>query len=271
MSEQQDFTGIKARMKAMWMAADFEQIAQFTRPEAQQFISRLQLPRGASLLDVACGTGNLSIPAAQAGATVEGVDIDSNSLATARTRAEREGLTIRFQEGDAEALPFPDEQFDVVVSMFGAMFAPRPELAASEMARVCRQGGLIAMANWTPDGFVGKTFQLTTSYAPMPPGLYPPVLWGDDRVARQRFGDKASSFETHRRELLFDYPFGPAEAVAFHREYLGPTRAAFARLDEEGQRKLAADMLKLYTDKNEGDDSHTKIKSEYLEVRVIKA
>ena len=156
-------------------------------------------------------------------------------------------------------------------SMSGAMFATRPEPAASEMARVCRQGGLIAMANWTPEGFVGKTFQLTTKYAPMPPGLHPPFLWGDDRVARQRFGDKASSYETHRRELLFDYPFGPAEAVAFHREHLGPTRTAFARLDEVGQRQLAAEMVKLYAENNEGDDHHIKIKSEYLEVRVIKA
>lgn len=140
------------------------------------------------MLDVACGTGNLAIPAARRGAQVTGVDIAPNLVEQARQRATGEGLQVTFEEGDAEQLPYPDAQFDLVMSMFGAMFAPRPERVASELARVCRQGGTIAMANWTPEGFVGKTFNLTSRYVPPPDGVPAPVLWG------QRKGCKGATW-----------------------------------------------------------------------------
>ena len=187
-----DFNTLKTQMRAIWMAGDFGMIARHTAKEAEEFVSRLPIQRGARVLDVACGTGNTAIPEARAGALVTGVDIASNLLAQARQRAKQEGLEITFTEGDAERLSYPDASFDAVVTMFGAMFAPRPELVAAEMLRVCRPGGLIAMANWTPTGFVGRTFAATAKHAPPPPGLPAPVLWGDEATVRQRFGDRKS-------------------------------------------------------------------------------
>src|SRR5277367_7117273 len=153
---------LKQRMKTSWMAGDFGQIAKRLANGAEDFIARLELKPGMKVLDVACGTGNQSLPAARTGAQVTGVDIATNLLAQARQRAAEENLAIQFDEGDAEQLPYGDAQFDVVLSMFGAMFAPRPEVVASEFKRVCRPGGLIAMANWTPESFVGKTFRVNS-------------------------------------------------------------------------------------------------------------
>lgn len=267
-----DFQALKARMKAMWSDGDFSQIAPFIAHEGEKFIARLEVQPGARLLDVACGTGNLAIPAARAGAIVTGVDIAPNSLAVARERAQQEGLKVQFNEGDAEEMPYPDGQFDFVVSMFGAMFAPRPEKTASELARVCRSGGLVAMANWAPQGFVGKSFQLSMRYAPPPPGLSAPILWGEEAVARQRFANFSGSFQAQTRELIFDYPYSPAGLVDLHRQHLGPSKATYARLDEEGQRQLNSEMVKLYSEHNQSKDpDRTVIASEYLEVRFRKA
>src|SRR5918997_2114650 len=151
-----EMESLKTRLKAMWMAGDFGQVAKHIETGAEEFIARLALKPGVRLLDVACGSGNLAIPAARAGAIVTGVDIATNLLEQARARAESEGLKIQFDEGDAEKLPYADASFDIVVSMFGAMFAPRPELVAAELVRVCRPGGRIAVADWTPGGFVGR-------------------------------------------------------------------------------------------------------------------
>lgn len=150
-----EIEALKARLKASWMAGDFGQIAKYSEPFAEQFITRRAIQPGMQVLDVVCGTGNLAIPAARAGAIVTGVDIATNLLEQARSRAKAEGLNIQFDQGDAEQLPYPDASFDFVVSMFGAMFAPRPEMVAAELVRVCRSGGRIAMANWTSDGFIG--------------------------------------------------------------------------------------------------------------------
>ena len=146
-AESSDFAQLKSNMKASWMAGDFGQIANFTVKAAEEFVARAALASGARVLDVACGTGNTAIPAARAGGLVTGVDIASNLLEQATKRAAAEHLQIRFREGDAEALPFDDGQFDLVLTMFGAMFAPRPERVAAELIRVCKPGGLIAMAN----------------------------------------------------------------------------------------------------------------------------
>jgi SAM-dependent methyltransferase len=151
-----DFAQLKSGMKATWMAGDFGQIANFISGEAADFVARIDLKAGNRVLDVACGTGNSAIPAAKAGAKVTGVDIATNLLEQARKRAASEHLEIRFEEGDAELLPYADQSFDVVLSMFGAMFAPRPERVAAELLRVSKPGGLVAMANWTPHGFIAK-------------------------------------------------------------------------------------------------------------------
>jgi len=265
---------LKQRLRASWIAGDFGQIAKLNASEAEGFISRINLKPGMKVLDVACGTGNQSIPAARTGAQVIGLDIAPNLLEQARQRAQAENLKVEFVEGDAEKLPYPAGQFDVVLSMFGAMFAPRPEVVASELKRVCRAGGLIAMGNWTPEGFVGQMFQITARHAPPPPGMQPPSLWGVEKVVAERLATgagKIARLETNKRELLFDYPFGPADAVAFFRKYFGPTQTAFARLDEPAQKALAADLTQHWAKKNLGDANHTVIKAEYLEVHATMA
>jgi SAM-dependent methyltransferase len=261
------FAELKQRMRAMWMAGDFGEIAKLNSQGAEDFIGRLHLKPGTKVLDVACGTGNQSIPAARAGAEVIGLDIATNLLEQARKRATDEKLKIEFVEGDAEKLPYDAARFDVVVSMFGAMFAPRPEVVASELLRVCRPGGLIAMGNWTPDGFVGQMFKITSRHAPPPPGVPAPSLWGDEKVVTERLGGK-TRLEMTRQHLLFDYPFPPSDAVAFFRKYFGPTQMTFARLDETGQKALAGDLTGHWTKNNQGDPNHTVIKAEYLEVHA---
>jgi SAM-dependent methyltransferase len=257
---------LKEKMRGTWIAGDFGRIARHSVKGAEEFVDRLTITPGMRVLDVACGTGNLAIPAARKGAQVTGVDIAPNLLEQARGRAAAEGLEVTFEEGDAEQLPYPDAHFDLVISMFGAMFAPRPERVASELTRVCRHGGKVAMANWTPGGFVGKTFSLSSRYVPPPDGIPAPVLWGEEGVVRERLGANLSPIETVRRMLTIDYPFSARDVVQFFRDYFGPTQAAFSKLDAAGQAALAADLEKLWSEHNEADDKRTMVQAEYLEV-----
>jgi SAM-dependent methyltransferase len=266
-----DFAQLKAGMKAAWMAGDFGQIAAFSSKAAEEFVARTAITKETRVLDVACGTGNTAIPAARAGGLVTGIDIAPNLLEQARKRASAEQLEIKFQEGDAEQLPYADGVFDVVLTMFGAMFAPRPELVAAELLRVCRAGGSIAMANWTPEGFVGKTFQLTAKIAPPPPGIPAPVLWGDEETVRRRFAQGISSLSLTRQQISFDYPFPPNEVVAFFRQYFGPTQTAFRRLDADGQAALTSGLEALWKEHNRAGKDRTSVEVEYLEVRAIRS
>src|SRR6202022_3046189 len=222
-SASPDFAQLKSDMKASWMAGDFGQIANYAEKGGEEFVARTEIKPDSRILDVACGTGNTAIPAARAGGLVTGVDIAPNLLEQARRRAAVEQLPIRFQEGDAEELPYPDREFDIVLTMFGAMFAPRPERVAAELIRVCRPGGLIAMANWTPEGFVGKTFALTSRYVPPPEGIPAPVLGGSEDVVRQRFAKLDRHVETFPRAVKFVYPFDSKGVVDLFRRYFGPT------------------------------------------------
>ena len=273
-SSPEAFAQLKNNLRASWMAGDFGQIARLNAKEAQGFVARLNLKPGTKVLDVACGTGNQSIPAGRTGAQVTGLDIAPNLLEQARQRAAEENLEIEFVEGDAEKLPYPDGQFDVVLSMFGAMFAPRPEVVASELKRVCRPGGMVAMGNWTPEGFVGQMFMITARHAPPPPGMQPPSLWGVGKVVVERLGAgerKIARFETTKQELLFDYPFSPTDTVEFFRKYFGPTQTTFARLDPSAQKALADELAQHWAKNNLGDANHTIIKAEYLEVHAALA
>src|ERR687893_2047597 len=155
-------------LKATWMSGDYGTFARYLEPSAMEFLGRLRVEPGTEMLDVACGAGQISIPAARAGARVTGVDIATNSIERARSRTQDEGLDARFDEGDAEMLPYGDASFDVVASLFGAMFAPRPERVAAELVRVCRPGGRIVMGNWTPGGFVGRMFKVIGRHVPPP-------------------------------------------------------------------------------------------------------
>jgi len=262
---------LKQRMRIAWTAGDFGQIARYTAKCAEEFVDRLQIQHGARVLDVACGTGNLAIPAARKGAHVWGVDIAPNSLEQARQRAAAEGLQATFEEGDAEQLHYPDAHFDVVMSMFGAMFGPRPELVAAELARVCRPEGIIAMANWTPDGFVGQQFALGNRYVPPPEGVPEPVLWGNEQVVRKRLGAYASEIRTTRQTVAFDYPFPPREVVQFFRQYFGPTQVTLSRLPADAQEVYLADLESHWREHNEASHGRTVVRAEYLEVIATRA
>ncbi len=261
---------LKSKLKATWIAGDFGQIAKATASGAEDFIKRLNLRPGMKVLDVACGSGNLALPAARLRASVTGVDIAPNLIKQARENAEREGLKIQFDEGDAEALPYDDASFDAVVTMFGAMFAPRPELVAAELKRVCRPGGFIAMANWTPTGFVGRMFKTVSGHVPPPAGMPPPVLWGVDATVRERLAEGFSKLATTERTITFKFPFPPADVVEHFRTYFGPVQKAFGALDENGQAALRRELEQLWTDNNRATDGTTLGKSQYLEVIAVR-
>lgn len=261
-----EIDSLKTRLKAMWMSGDFGQIAKIIEAGAEEFIDRLALNPGERVLDVACGSGNLTIPAARAGAIVTGVDIAPNLLEQGRARAAAEGLTIQFDEGDAESLPYDDAAFDVVTSMFGAMFAPRPELVAAELVRVCKPGGRIAMANWTPEGFIGQMFKTTGKHVPPPPNMPSPLKWGDETTVRERLRDGIGDLQLKRQMCEFKYSFSPAEVVEYFRKYYGPTQRAFEALDEKGQAALRTDLERLWTENNQATDGTTDVFGEYLEV-----
>jgi SAM-dependent methyltransferase len=265
-----EMESLKTRLKAMWMTGDFGQVAKHIETGAEEFIARLALQPGVRLLDVACGSGNLALPAARAGAVVTGVDIATNLLEQARSRAESESLTIQFDEGDAENLPYDAAAFDVIVSMFGAMFAPRPELVAAELVRVCRPGGRIAMANWTADGIIGQMFKIGGKYVPPPPNMPSPLQWGDEETVRQRLRDGIADLQLTRQICPFVYPFPPAEVVEFFRTYYGPTQRIFDALDSNGQAMLRNDLERLWTEYNQATDNTTYVEGEYLEVIATK-
>lgn len=268
--QQTDVDVVKARIKATWMAGDYAQIAQFTQTAANEFIERRQLKPGSRLLDVACGNGNLSIPAARAGAIVTGIDIAPNLLAQGRSRAAAAGLKITFEEGDAENLPIETGAFDIVVSMFGVIFAPRPDIVASELCRVCRRGGQIAMANWTPTGFIGKLLRVTGTRVVPTVGVPSPLQWGDEDIVRNRFRNQISDIKMTRCRAVLKLPFPVKDAVEFYRMHYGPTQRAFESLPESSQGVLRRDLENLYSDHNEATDGTTQISAEYLEVAGTK-
>lgn len=259
---------IKSSMRATWIAGDFGVIAKTISGAGAAFIDRLRVPAGASVLDVATGTGNLAIPLAHGGAVVTGVDIAPNLLEQARERAAAEGVEAQFDEGDAEALPYPDASFDVVVSMFGAMFAPRPELVAAELARVLKPHSMLAMANWNPASFSGKMFKVGSQYVPPPPGVAPPVLWGDEATLRARLASDFDEIETELVPVDFDLPMSVPDVVRFFRRYFGPTQMAYNKLDEPGQAAMTADLEALWGGANVADDPsvRTLVRNEYLKV-----
>lgn len=263
--EAPDLEKLKANLRAAWMAGDFAAVARYSAAEADAFISRLSLTAGTRVLDVACGTGNLAIPAARRGAAVTGCDIATNLLDQARARAAQEGLEIRFDEADAEALPYPDAAFDVVVSMFGVMFAPRPPVAAAELLRVCRPGGRIALANWTPEGFMGRMSGIPAAY--FPPSPTPPAasVWGVAESVRELLGDGVSDIRFTRRVPRLQYPYSVPDTVDFLRRCVGPIRRAFEALDPNRQAGLRRDLEEFWSAHNRATDGTTEIEAEYLE------
>lgn len=261
--------GLKAKLHTTWMAGDYDHFSRFMEGEARLFYERLNVLPGMRMLDVACGSGQLALMAARAGMRPTGVDIAENMIERARARAAGALLPVRFETADAEALPYSDGSFDVVVSLYGAMFAPRPDLAAREMARVCVPGGMIAMGNWTASGFVGRMFKVISGYI-APAGMPSPLVWGDEETVRERFKGPVSQLRMTRRTHLFDYPFPPSEVVEFFRRYYGPAQMAFRALDESGQLMLRQDLERLWSSANRANGDVTVVESEYLEVVGIR-
>ena len=257
------------RVQATWTAGDFGRIAKGYERGAAEFVARLELGQAEAVLDVACGTGNLSLPAARAGASVTGIDIAPNLIAQAETNAANEALPIAFEVGDAERLPFSNGAFQTVITMFGAMFAARPERASAELLRVTRSGGRIAMANWTPTGFVGEMLKTTVRFAPSPAGVPSPLLWGTEEAVRDRLGAGIKSLAFARRLITFEYPMGPGDVVDYFRLWYGPTLRAFGTLDETGREGLRRELERLWTDHNLATDGTTRVVSEYLEVVAV--
>ncbi len=265
-----EMEALKTRLKATWMSGDYGHFAKYLEPGALEFLSRIPLEPGMRILDVACGAGQISIPAARAGAKVTGIDIAPNLIEQARARAQAENLDARFDEGDAEMLPYQDSSFDIVISLIGAMFAPRPELVAAELKRVCRPGGKIIMGNWTPSGFVGQMFKVHGKHVP-PPAIMPaPVKWGEEETVRERFKDGISHLKLSRRLYPFRYPFPPSQVIEFFRTYYGPSHKAFAALDPEKQTALRRDLETLWAEHNSATEGTTSLESEYLEVIAIR-
>jgi SAM-dependent methyltransferase len=266
-----EMEALKTRLKATWMSGDYGHFAQYLELGALEFLGRIEAGPGTRMLDVGCGAGQIAIPAAKAGADVTGVDIASNLIEQARERAARQGVKVRFEEGDAEDLPFADASFDLVVSLIGAMFAPRPERVAAELLRVCRPGGRIAMANWTPEGHVGQMFKILGKHV-APPALMPsPMQWGDEATLRERLGPGTSTLTVTRRRYPMRYPFAPAEVVEFYFSFYGPALRALATLDAAGQAALRQELTQLWSSNNKATDGTTVVEAEYLDVLAVRA
>ena len=242
-----DLGAVKERQQQAWGSGDFHAVAARIVLVAEQLVENADLRAGWRVLDVATGSGNAAIAAARLGCEVVGIDYVPALVERGRVRAIAEGLAVQLLEGDAESLPFPDASFDAVTSVFGAMFAPDHRRAARELVRVTRPGGTIALASWTPDGFIGQLFRTVAGHVTPPAGVASPMLWGTDAHLRDLFGDAIVSLETTERTFTFRYR-SAQEFVDFFRTWYGPTLKAFAALDgDEARDALEADLVSLAT------------------------
>jgi SAM-dependent methyltransferase len=270
MADAIDFEAVKNVQRHVWSEGDFAMIATTINIVAESLCETVDVLPGDTVLDVACGSGNTAIAAARRFAEVTGVDYVEALLERARERAHAERLDIAFAAGDAEDLQFPDASFDVVLSTFGAMFAPNQPRAAAELMRVCRPGGRIGMSNWSPEGVTGQMFRLGAKYAAPPAAIDPPVLWGTEERVRELFGDGVSSIRFERR--LCQFRFHSAEHwLNYFRRWFGPTKAAFDRLDEAGASAYEADLIDLMERNNRAGDRALVVPSEYIEVVAVRA
>jgi SAM-dependent methyltransferase len=265
-----EIKSLKSRLQKTWMAGDYDRFSRYMEDGARQYYERLEIPVGARLLDIGCGSGQLALMASRDGFNTTGVDIAENLIERARERAAAEGVNARFEVSDAEELPFQDASFDVVVSLIGAMFASRPELVARELLRVCAPGGTIAMANWTSSGFVGQMFKAIARFV-APANMPSPLLWGDEAIVRERLGSGVSQLNLTRRLYTFSYPFSPSEVVDVFRLYYGPANLAFASLDAAGGQALHQELELLWSRHNRAKGGVTIVDAEYLDVVATRA
>lgn len=263
---------LTARSLRTWSAGDYDRVSAGFRDGAQAFVDRRALRPGQRVLDAACGSGNLTIPAARAGALVTGLDLVPSLLAATAAWAARDGVHVALDEGSVEALPYADGRFDVVLSMFGLMFAARPERVVAELARVTRRGGQVALANWTRLGFVGRMLAMHAAVVPPPPEVPSPLLWGDEDALRERFDARLWTVSTSVRTLTFRFPHTAAGTAELFRGAYGPTVRTFEALDED-RRAAFAGHLAAHWERHRRVDSAigtTEVDAEYLEVVAVR-
>lgn len=264
-----DLAAAKARQHAAWSSGDYAVVGTTLQIVGENLCEALDVRWGQQVLDVAAGNGNIALAAARRGCEVLATDYVGALLERAAERAAAERLPLATRVADAEALPFDDASFDVVTSTFGVMFTPDQPRAAAELMRVCRPGGKIGLANWTPQGFIGQLFRTIGSHLPPPAGVMSPARWGTPEFIREQFEAKAAAIELQERHFVFRY--GSAEHfLQVFRTVYGPTLKAFAALDEPGKEKLAADIIALVGRFNRAGDGTMVVPSEYLEVVVVK-
>ena len=265
-----DLAAIKARQQKTWAAGDFAVVGTTLQIVGESLAEAVDLRAGERVLDVAAGNGNATLAAARRFADVVSTDYVPSLLDKGAQRAKAEGAAVRFEVADAEALPFGAGSFDVVLSTFGAMFAPDHAATARELVRVTRRGGRIGLANWTPEGFIGELFRVVGRHVPPPTGLRSPVLWGTEPHLVELFGRDAADIRCERRQFAFRYR-SPGHWLEVFRRYYGPTHVAFNALPEAGQEALAADILALLERRNVGGSDSLVVPGEYLEVVVTRA
>ncbi len=264
-----DFDAIKAKQQAAWSSGNYAVIGTTLQIVGEQLAEAADLHYGESVLDVAAGNGNATLAAARRGCHVTSTDYVKSLLDRGAARAMAEQLTVNFQQADVEALPFPDRTFDAVISTFGQMFAPDHAKAAAEMARVCKPGGRIAMANWTPESLVGRMFRVLGRHVPPPPGVQSPALWGTEDHVLGLFGPVSQGMEAATRQFRFRY-LSAQHFVDTFRTWYGPVHKAFMALDAAGAAALERDLLDLVEGCNVGPAGTLVAPSEYLEAVVIR-
>ena len=262
-----DLAAVKTRQQAAWSAGNYAVVGTTLQIVGENLCEALDLRSGAHVLDVAAGNGNATLAAARRWCDVTSTDYVSSLLESGRARALAEGHTIEFQEADAENLPFSDASFDAVMSTFGVMFTPNQDKAASELARVCKPGGRIGLANWTPESFIGQLFKTIGKYIPPAPGVKSPALWGTKARLEELFGKTAREIRTTSRDFVFRYR-SPAHWIEVFRTYYGPMNKTFGALDAEKQVAFTQDVLALMERDNRSGDRTLVLPSEYLEVVI---
>lgn len=271
MSDTVDLSAVTDVQQQVWSKGDFSVVAHLVYKVAEDLAEALDLVPGESVLDVACGSGNGAIAAARRTlAKTVGADYVPALLERGRERAAAERLEVEFVEADAQQLPFEDGRFDAAMSIFGAMFAPDQAKTAAELLRVVRPGGRIGMANWTPEGAIGKMFRVTAKHAPPPPGVDSPLLWGTEERLRELFGDGISDLRIQRRISRQAFPSADYY-LDFFRRYFGPTQAAFERVGEQGEQALIDDLRAYLAEENAAGERALVIEAEYLEVVATRA
>ncbi len=264
-----DYAAIKTKQNAAWSSGDYARIGVTLQLTGEELAETVQIRPGAKVLDVAAGNGNATLAFARRFADVTSTDYVESLLNSGRARAKAEGLDPEYMVADAEALPFDDDSFDMVVSTFGVMFTPNQMQSAAEMMRVARRGGRIAMANWTPESFIGALFKALGQHVPPPPGVKSPAMWGNEQWINDTFGGNSNEIVFVRKMFNFRYP-SPEYFTEFFKTFYGPVHKAFIAVGEAGEDALKADILATIAEFNEATDGTMMVPSEYAEIVITK-